>query len=168
VRILRAFGPQGHVAFVKNFVGANFIDLHVRKPDGSEACAVDTSADVPFASVHFAPDGGAMLWAQRKTGGFDGHFTRLADCTSMPLAPDVVALGTIGDRILFMDGFDEASGTGTMRFRHVTADHALSPAPATRIATGVDSYAISGPAPGALVYTVNAGSMDDGVYVRGL
>jgi hypothetical protein len=168
VRMLFAFGAQGHVAFVKNVVGANFIDLHVRKPDGSGACAVDTSAGVPFASVHFAPDGGALLWAQRKTGGFDGHYTRLVDCASMPLAPDVVALGTIGERILFMDGFDEASNTGTMRFRTVAADHALAATTPTLISAGVDSYAISGPAPGALVYTVNAGSADDGVYVRGL
>jgi hypothetical protein len=167
VRTLLAFGAQGHVALVKNFVGANFIDLHVRKPDGSGACAVDTSSGVPSASVHFAPDGGAMLWAQRKTGGFDGHYTRLADCASMPLAPDVVALGTIGGRILFMDAFDESSNTGTMRFRNVAADHALSAAPPTLISAGVDTYAISGPAPGALVYTVNAASPADGLYVRG-
>ena len=168
VRTLFGFGAQGHVAFVKNFVGANFVDLFVRKPDGSGACAVDTSTGVPFASVHFAPDGGALLWAKRKTGGFDGHYTRLEDCTSMSLAPDVVALGTIGGHIMYMDGFDETAGTGTMRLRNIVGDHQLATATPTHIADGVDTYAISGPAPGALVYTVNAGTPADGVYVRGL
>jgi hypothetical protein len=168
VRTLFAFGAQGHVAFVKNFVGASFIDLHVRKPDGTGACAVDTSSGVPFASVHFAPDGGAVLWATRTTGGFDGVYTRLSDCTAMSLAPDVVALGTIGGRILFMDGFDDVTATGSMRLRNVGDGHALDAAPAAHVADGVDTYAISGPAPGALLYTVNAGTAADGIYVRGL
>ena len=100
-------------------------------------------------------------------GGFDGHYTRLADCTSMPLAPGIVAHGHVGGgAVVFMDQFDDATRTGSMRFRAVSPGNILQPGPPTLVADQVDTYAISGPAPGALLYTVNGAGAADGVYVR--
>ncbi len=167
VQTLLSFSDRGHVAFAKHFFGRNLIDLFVEKVDGSESCAVNATTDVPYGSVHLTPGAGAAVWARSKSDGFDGFYTRLADCQSMSIAPDVVVLASIGDGVIvFMDRFDDATRTGSMRFRTVAAGHALQAGTPTPIADGVDTYTISGPAPGALVYTVNVGSGTDGVYVR--
>jgi hypothetical protein len=168
VRMLLSFSAAGHVAYTKNRVGANTGDLLVKKADGTATCIVEPTSRVPFGSVSFAPNAGAVVWARAMPGGlFDGHYTRLRDCNPMPIAPDVVVLASIGHEVvLFMDQFDGGPRSGSMRFMRVGNDNRLHPETSTPIADHVDSYAISGPAPGALLYTVNAGGEDDGVYVR--
>jgi hypothetical protein len=168
VQTLLAFGRQGHVAYVKRYFGANLVDLSVKKVDGSGGCVVEAEATVPISSVLLSPDAAALLWVRSKTGGgFDGHYTRLADCNSMPVASEVVAHGHVGaGAVVFMDQFDDVTRTGSMRFRDVGAGNALAPGAPTLVAHQVDTYAISGPAPGALLYTVNGAGAADGVYVR--
>ncbi len=175
VQVLLSFGAQGHIAYVKHFFGANLVDVFVKQQDGGGACTVDATTRTPLRSMHFSPDGGAAVTALSRnstaTAGFDGFYTRLTDCTSMPVAPDVVVLAAVGDGILlFMDDFDSTTATGTMRFRTVGDGNLLHPTSPATIAGHVDTYALSGPGPehdkGTLVYTVHATEAEDGVYVR--
>ena len=78
-------------------------------------------------------------------------------------------LASLGHEIaLFMDTFDDAAGAGSLRTLGVGNGNTLQTGtPPTLIADNVDSYTIAGPAPGTLLYTVNAGGDTDGVYVRG-
>ena len=167
VQELLSFNAEGHVAYVKHFGVGTLVDLFVKKVDGTGACTIDATVEVPFASVQFSPNAGAALWARAKTDGFDGLYTRLSDCSTMSLASNVVAHGSIGhETIVFMDQFDEATRTGSIRFRTVAAGNMLETGTPTLVADQVDTYAISGPAPGALLYTVNGGGSADGVYIR--
>jgi hypothetical protein len=167
VQRILSFSGQGHVAYAKSFLGRSLVDLSVRKVDGTEACVVDPNTSTPFVSVHFSPDAGALVSARSKTGGFDGVYTRLSDCSVMPLAPDVVALTAVGDLgVVFKHQPDPTAPTGTMRFRRVAAGNLLHAETPMTIATHVDTYVLSGSAPGALVYTVNGGGDADGVYIH--
>ena len=168
VRTLLELSAGGHVAYAKRRVGANLGDLFVKKADGSETCVVEPTSRVPFASVSFVPNAGAVMWARSKTDGFDGHYTRLRDCNTVPIAPDVVVLASIGhELVVFMDAFDDTTRAGSLRTMGVGNGNTLQTETLpTLIADNVDSYTISGPAPGTLLYTVNAGGDTDGVYVR--
>ena len=108
------------------------------------------------------------MWARSKTDGFDGHYTRLRDCTTVPIAPDVVVLASIGHEIVvFMDSFDDVTGAGSLRTLGVGNGNTLSADAPALIADDVDSYTIAAtPGSGTLLYTVNAGGDTDGVYVR--
>jgi len=168
VRTLLDVSAAGHVAYAKRRVGANSGDLFVKKADGAETCVVEPTGRVPFRSVSFVPNAGAVMWARSKTDGFDGHYTRLRDCTTVAIAPDVVVLASVGhDIVVFMDSFDDATGAGSLRSLGVGNGNTLRAGTPALIADNVDSYTIVTPAPGALLYTVNAGGDNDGVYVRG-
>jgi hypothetical protein len=167
VQEILSFSDKGHVAYAKHFVGTSLVDLFVSKADGTGTCAIDTTTSVPFVSVVFSPNAEAAVWARSRSGGFDGLHTRLSDCSTMSLAEDVAALAWIGHEVvLFVDDFELATGTGSIRYRSVAADQVLEPGTPTLVANHVDSYAISGPEPGALLYSVNGGAEPDGVYIR--
>jgi hypothetical protein len=167
VRTLLSFSAAGHVAYAKRRVGASSGDLFVKKADGTEPCAVEPTSRVPFSSVSFVPNSGAIMWARSKPGGFDGHYTRLRDCATTPIASDVVVLASIGhERALFMDTFDDTTRAGSLRTLTVGNGNTLQAGPPTLVADNADSYTISGPAPGTLLYTINTGGDSDGVYVR--
>jgi hypothetical protein len=167
VRTLLTFSAADHVAYAKRRVGANSGDLFVTNVDGTETCVVEPTGRVPFRSVSFVPNAGAVMWARSKADGFDGHYTRLRDCNTVAIAPDVVVLTSIGhELVLFMDTFDDATGAGSLRTLGVGNGNTLRADTSTLIADNVDSYTIAGPAPGALLYTVNVGGDNDGVYVR--
>ena len=73
----------------------------------------------------------------------------------------------IGDgAILFRHGFSSITQTGALKFRTLAAG-AISADPATQISAQVRTWMVL-PAGGAdvVVYTVNGGGNDDGVYVR--
>ena len=167
VQTLLPLAAGGYVAYVKNRFNANFGDLYVKRADGTETCAVEPTGQVPLRSVSFVPNAGAILWARSKVDGFEAHYTRLWDCNRMPFATDITLLASIGhERVLFMDTFDDAAGSGTLRFRAVGNGNTLSTETPIPIADHVDSYTITGPAPDTLLYTVNTGGKNDGVYVR--
>ena len=168
VRTLLDFSAAGHVAYAKRRVGTNSGDLFVKKADGTETCVVEPTGRVPFRSVSFVPNAGAVMWARSTTDGFDGHYTRLRDCTTVTIAADVVVLASVGhDIVVFMDAFDDATGAGSLRTLDVGNGNTLSAGTPALVADDVDSYTIVAPVPGALLYTVNAGGDNDGVYVRG-
>jgi len=164
VQVLARLSDQGHIAYGKHLVGTRIIDLFIAKADGAPTCMLDTSVRVPVNSMHFAPGAEAALWAISKDEGFDAFHTKLDDCSTLPLAPDIVALGWIGpETAVFQDNFDYETSSGSLQVRHLGKNGALDPAAPTLIAEHVDSYASLG---AALFYTVNAESDQDGVYVR--
>jgi len=171
VRSLQSFSATGYVAYSKTYFDATSGDLYVTRADGSGACALEATHPVPFGLVSFSPGGGAILWAHSHGDGFEAHYGRLRDCQEMSVANDITLIKSIGaGRVLFVDGYDDTTGTGTLRVRPVFSDDTLGSDLPVAIAEHVDSYAIvshavAGPRPDALLYTVNAGGVDDGVYV---
>ncbi len=165
VQALVTLGDQGHLAYAKHYTTADSVDLFVSKLDGTEACTLETSVTVPARSVHFSPGTGTALWARANTDGYDAYHSRLADCSTDFVAPGVVVLGWMGHgNTVFMDDFDSPSSSGTLRFRGVGTNGKLNPTPPTLIAEHVDYDATFG---SALIYTVNTGGDEDGLYVRG-
>jgi hypothetical protein len=166
VRALLSFGAAGHVAYAKQNLGFNSADLYVAKADGTEPCTVEATMPVPSRSVAFTPDGRAIIWARAGDKGFEARYTRLRDCNTMPIATGVTLIVPLGSqRVLFMNAFDDVSVSGTLRARRIVGD-TLSAEPPTTIADQVDSYAIAGS--DTVLYTVNTGGPNDGVYVRRL
>jgi len=167
VKDLLSVSDAGHVAYVKTRLGNNSGDLYVRKADGSATCVVEATRPVPVRSVSFVPNAGAILWAHADTDGFEAHYTRLRDCNTMSVATDVTLVTSVGhERVLFADHFDDATASGTLRIRLVGNGNTLGTDAPIPIADHVDSYAIAGPNPDTLLYTVNSGGENDGVYVR--
>jgi hypothetical protein len=167
VQELLSFDEAGQVAYVKHFVGTGLVDLFVARADASAACVVDSTIAVPSRSIYFSRDGKAVVWARSNAGVFEGQHTELSSCTTTPLEANVVALGWVGDQtILMLDDFDPDSGTGSLRYRRVTAAKRLAPGDAVLIAGNVDTYAIADPGKATLAYTVNGGTDADGVYVQ--
>ena len=165
VMVLLSLGADGHAAYVKKRIGTNGGDLHVKRADGAAPCIVEPTRQVPFRSVSFVPNARAILWAHSYDIGFEAHYTRLGDCNTMPIATDITLLESIGDeRVLFMDQFDNVTVSGTLRIRSVGSGNTVSAETPTPIADHVDSYAIMGA--DTLLYTVNAGGEQDGVYMR--
>ena len=167
VEMVLSLSDAGHVAYIKKRLATNSGDLYVKKLDGAATCVVETTRPVPFRSVSFVPSAGAILWAHSYTDGFEAHYTRLADCNTMPVAADITLLESVGhERVLFMDTFDDASVSGTLRVRVVGSGNTLTGDAPIPIADHVDSYAIAGPTPDMLLYTVNTRGPNDGVYLR--
>jgi hypothetical protein len=161
---------QGHVAYLKMYDAANDLtDLLIRKWDASNAaCTSSATPNVFYPAIAFTSDSAAGIFPQFVTNMFQGQYTRLSDCNTTIVAANIVAMGSIGDRaVLFEDTFNSTTGNGTIRFRTITAG-ALAAGTATVVSADVGSFDTSGPAPGVLIYTVNAGAMspNDGVFVR--
>ena len=169
VRALQSFSATGYVAYSKTYFDATSGDLYVKSADGTGACVLEATHPVPFGLVSFSPDGAAILWAHSHGDGFEAHYGRLRDCDAMSVANDITLIKPMGgQRVLYVDGYDEATGTGTLQVRPVAGDNTLAGAAPARVAGQVDSYAIlglPGPMPQALVYTVNGGPAGDGVHV---
>ena len=167
---LVALSQQGHVGYYKmtssSASGTRFTDMFVKKTDGTGACAISSATDT-FAFAIFTPSAGGLAWIQRGTTSLQAQFTRLSDCSRMSVGSGVDWTEPIGDRaILFRDGFSSITETGALKFRNLAAG-AISADPATQISAQVRTWMVL-PAGGAdvVVYTVNGGGSDDGVYVR--
>jgi hypothetical protein len=155
---------RGHLAYAKHFSGKTTSDLFVARLDGTQACTLEETADVPLSSLSFSAGSQAMLWARATPDGYDAFYTDLADCSTMPLAPQVAVLGWIGEStIVLVDELDPENQSGSMRVRKMSASGTLDLRPPVLIAEHVTTNAITG---STLLYTVKAGSDDDGVYVR--
>jgi len=164
VQTIVELSDHAYVAYAKHFVGTKTTDLFVSRLDGTAGCTLDTTVSVPLSSVVFSPGVEAVLWALSKAGTYDAFSTRLSDCSTVAVSPDVMVLTWIGHRTaLFMDDFDADNARGSLRVRTVTRDGRLTSTPPLLIAEDVDTYAVAG---GTLLYTVNGGGDQDGVYVR--
>jgi hypothetical protein len=74
----------------------------------------------------------------------------------------------VGDKgIVFVDGRDRTLGTATAKLRAIAADGALSADPAMVVSGQVGSLVVPS-GTDMLVYSVNGGGDDDGVYVRAI
>lgn len=159
------FSDQGDIAYAKRFVGSGVNDLLVSRFDGSRSCVLDATASAALGSVHFSPEAGTVLWARASTTGFDAYHSRPSDCGTEALASDVNVLGWIGrGHAIFVDEVDAARSSGSLRFRKVGINGRVHPDPPTLIAENVDTYATWGP--DLLLYTISAGTEQDGAYVR--
>jgi len=162
---------QGHVAYAKTVVAAGqtrFIDLFVKKTDGTGACVVTAATDAYLSAIGFTSGATGVAWIQDTPTAFPARFTRLSDCTKMDVATDVVWTEPVGDRgVMYLDSVSNANGTVAMWFRPLATGGAVSGDPATLVSGGVGTYKVV-PRTGldTLVYTVNAGGNEDGVYVK--
>jgi len=163
---------QGHAAYVKTVSssasGTTFSDMFVKKTDGTGACAITAATDsFPFDAI-FTPSSSGLAWIQRGVTSILAQFTRLSDCTAMSVGTNVVWTEPIGDKaLLYMDGFNNVTGLASMQFRNLTAG-AVAADPATTISGQVGTFVVvPAGASDLVVYTVDGGGNDDGVYVRG-
>ena len=167
VKVLLSLSDAGHVAYVKTRFGANAGDLYVKRADGSVTCVVEPTRQVPFRTVSFVPNAGAILWARSDHRRLRGplhpparlqHDARRhrhhADRIGRPRARPV--RGPVRRRDRQRHVAHPPVGNG----------NTLSAEAPIPIADHADSYAITGPNPDTLLYTVNAGGEKDGVYVR--
>jgi hypothetical protein len=167
-----AFDGKGTVAYVKTIVSnsdgsVKATDLFVKKTDGTGACALTSMSDAyPFA-FDFTASGAAAAWGQRTITSAAMQYTRFSDCVKMTVGANAVFfVQTIGDKgIVYLDGLDSALGVATAKLRGIAADGALSADPALVVSGQVGSLTVPA-GTDMLVYSVNGGGNDDGVYVR--
>jgi hypothetical protein len=171
--ILRV-SPLGHVAYAKSIDSIlGLIDLYASKLDGTGTpCTLTAQKENPiFAS--FLPGSGAIIWARITNLNIPigdplpttAVLTNLSDCRTTTVASNVRTLGTAGDiGVLFTNDGDMSDAT--LRVRDVVGGSTLGSATAKLIETRVDRFVSVFPSPGAVVFTVNADSPDDGLYLH--
>jgi hypothetical protein len=169
---LISLSPLGHVAYAKATTSVNgitFASMFVKKSDGTGACTVTSATDGYPLAFFFTPDSGAASWIQRGASAYSARYTRLSDCTTMTADSGIVWTEPVGNRgVLFIDAYDNTTGTGVMSVLNVAAGNTLSTDPTTRVSGQVGFWAVTASAGSDIVvYTVNGGGNDDGVYVRG-
>jgi len=170
-----SISTAGHPAYVKTTRTSSAtgeltgIDLYVKKFDGTDACTLDATADAFPSNFGFTPSSTGATWIQTTLTSGNAQYTRFSDCMKMPVATNVVFARAIGDRaVLYLDGFDDLTGTATVKARNLDAAHGLTADPATVVGGQVGTLIVASSATtDMLVYTVNGGGNADGVYVRG-
>jgi hypothetical protein len=169
---------MGHLAYVKtaktnSSTGATFTDIFIKKVDGTGACTFTSNTDADPFDFLFTPSSGGASWLQRTIVSQGAMYTRLSDCTKMPVSPTAsttVFTRPLNDRgILYVDNIDDLTGTGVVTLVPLDTTAALSPSTAAIVVSGqVGSLMpVAAGATDLLIYTVNGGGTDDGVYVRG-
>lgn len=163
---ISTLSDEGQIAFAKRPIGSDFTDFIISSLDGERSCVLETTGSVSLNAIHFAPGADGVLWAARAdTGKFDAFHSRLGDCNTERLAPDVVVIGWVGSGYaVFIDEYDPDDGSGSLRYRKAGRDGELHPDPPTLIAERVDTYATWGD--DFVMYTISTGSDEDGMYVR--
>jgi hypothetical protein len=163
-------GSKGDIAYAKNYNSvADLVDLYVKRWDATGApCTLTSSQNGAYQAFLFTPGGGATVWA-RENGNmtFELLFTRLSDCNTMTLTPPgAFFVDATSDRaVIYMEG-QQLDGTGSLSFRPLADNGSALGGDPTYVSSQVGSFAALGPAPGALVYSVNGGGTGDGIYVR--
>lgn len=166
-RRIVSVSEQGHVAYAKAYVSSGLSDLVVSSLDGTRSCVVEASPSVLLSSVYFSPEGRSVLWGRATRDGYDAYHTSLADCSTTTLASGVVMLAwTSAGNAVFVDDFDAIRTTGSLRYRKTGQNEKLHADPPTLIAEQAGTIATIGP--DFLLYVIQAGTEDDGAYVRAL
>jgi hypothetical protein len=167
VQGLGRLSDQGsHVAYGKHFRTKELSDLFVSRLDATQACTLDTTSGVPRRSVHFSARGEGAVWSLAKGNAYDGFYTRLSDCSSVPVAPGVLLMTWVGeDTLVYTDDVNIDDQTGTLRYKKLAKKGTLDAAAPVLIAENVFTTTALG---STLLYTVTeSGDADrDGVYVR--
>jgi hypothetical protein len=165
---------QGHAAYVKmaksNSAGSlTGIDLYVKKAGDATACTLTATTDAYPFNFSFTPSGVGATWIQKTLTSGNAQFTRFSDCNKMLVGNNVVFSRSLGNRgILFLDTVDNTTGTAVARLRTLGSDGALTADAPSAVSGGVGSLiALASGTTDILVYTVNNGGNEDGVYVRG-
>jgi hypothetical protein len=163
---------QGYVAYGKAATTsgtATFANMFVKKADGTGACTVTSATDGYVGGFEFTPDSTAATWIQRGTSAFAGRYTRLSDCTGMTAEANIAWIEPLGSRgVLLADSPDSGSMTVTLRLQAVAAGNTLSADAAAMISGQVGGwFSTASAGTDIVVYTVNGGGNDDGIYVRG-
>ena len=174
VRGLLAVGAE-HVVYLKRFDSIfPLSDGYVRRLDGTQVtpCTLTTGTDGLRYGLRFLPDASGLLWARVTTLNvpvgdlppIDATLTNLTTCSRTIIGSKVgdgdweVASGA---GLVFIDQSDNTDGS--LRFRGLAGGTTLEPA--TLIHTRVDSFIPVFP-PGAVLFTVNAASAKDGLYLN--
>jgi len=168
VLALSATGPLAYVKNASTTAAGTFADLFVKNPDGTGACTLTSALDAYPFDLIFTPTAGSLAWMQRTSTGYAAQYTRLSDCATMNVGSGVRWVEPLGHHgVLYMDGYVAATRTANMQFRYLVAGDAISGDPATRVSGQVRTFTSTwyGGAD-IVIYTVNGGSSDDGVYVR--
>jgi hypothetical protein len=167
-----ALSRQGDVAYVTVYdVYTMLSDLRVRRWNStSGGCVLTSSMD--SLGGFFSPDSGAVVWVRDNNGAREMLYSRLSDCSSTSIAPDILQLDTVGDRaVLYMDTLVTPPAgappipTATLRARLVGANHTLA-ATAGTVSQQVGTFATAAPNPTVIIYSVNGRTAADGVYIR--
>jgi hypothetical protein len=162
----------GHVAYLKAVITVgqtDFTNMFLKKVDGSGACTITSGTDALWGDFIFTPSASGVAWIQRTTSvGLRARFTRLSDCTAMDVASGAAWIEPAGERgVVTLEGWNSTARAGTLQFRPFAAGGAVAVDPATRVSGQVRTFWVaSSPASDAIVYTVNGGGNEDGVYVR--
>lgn len=174
VRGLMAVGAE-HVVYLKRFDSIfPLSDGYVRRIDGTQAspCTLTTTLDVLRYGLRFLPDSTGLLWARVTTldvpigdlPPIDATLTNLSTCSRTIIGSKIgdgdwdVANGA---GLVFIDQSDNSDGS--LRFRGLAGGTTLEPA--SLIHTRVDAFIPVFP-PGAVLFTVNAASSKDGLYLN--
>jgi len=165
-------GAQGYVAYNKAVMSADaaqLSDLYVTRADGTGACTLTAATDGYPAGVRFTPSATGSTWIQQRGSAYTAHYTRLADCATMDVASAVARAEPFGDRgVLYVNDYSPGAQIGSLWFRALAAGGAVSGAPATRVSGEVGGFTVVSSGGGdAVIYAVESGRSDDGVYVRG-
>jgi len=170
---LIALSLQGHVAYAKTTStpttgGPTFANMFVKKFDGTGACTITATANGYPPAFFFTPDSTGVTWIQNGSA-IAARYTRLSDCAAMTGDSGVVWTQPLGNRgVLFIDGYDSVSGTGALRMQNIVAGNTLATDPLSMISGQVGAFTtVTSGGADIVVYTVNGGGNDDGVYVRG-
>ena len=168
-----SFDGKGTIAYVKTIVrntdgSVKGSDLFVKKTDGT-ACTLTSATDAFPLDFSYTGSSKGAAWVQQTIVAAAPKYTRFSDCMKMTVPADskFVFTRSLGDRgIIYLDGYDSTAGVATMKVKALAADGALSADPETVVSGAVGSLMVT-PSGGddLIVYTVNGGSNDDGVYV---
>jgi hypothetical protein len=167
-----SFDGKGTIAYVKTIVrntdgSVKGSDLFVKKTDGT-ACTLTSATDAFPLDFSYTGSSRGAAWVQQTVVAAAAQYTRFSDCMKTTVGQNIVFTRSLGDRgIIYLDGYDSATGVATAKVKALATDGALSADPEAVVSGGVGSLMVT-PAGGAdlLVYTVNSGGNDDGAYVR--
>jgi hypothetical protein len=177
VRGVMAVGAE-HVVYLKQFDPIFPIsDAYTKRIDGTQVdpCTLTRQVDGVRYGFHFLPDSSGLLWARVTSldipigdlPPIDAMVTNLTTCSR------AIVSSKVGDGdwdLAAAKGvtyIDQADGSdGTLRLRRFASPPALDPTPATTIHTRVEAFISVFPLPGAILFTVNAGSAKDGLYLN--
>src|SRR4029078_7490238 len=145
-----SISTAGHPAYVKTTRTSSAtgeltgIDLWVKKFDGTDACTLTATADAFPSNFGFTPSSTGATWIQTTLTSGNAQYTRFSDCIKMPVATNVVFTRAIGDRaVLWLDGFDDLTGTATAKAGNLDAAPGLTADPATVVGGQVGTLIVA-------------------------